>query len=161
MKIIVPIGISGSGKTKLYKTRYSDLALVSPDLIRKEVNGNIMDGRFSQKVIDTINARIADLVEKRESFFYDFVNVNTSKRKEFVNQFKDIDDIEIIYVVLPASVKRSSERIAKDLENKIDRANVPHKALEKQYELYQESIANNFEDENVSGIIYIKSGELD
>lgn len=161
MKIIIPIGISGSGKSKLYKKRYSDLALVSPDIIRKEINGNRVDNRFSDEVKNTINSKINELVEKGESFFYDNTNVNPRRRMELVNQFCDRDDIEIIYVILPADIEKSYARITEDLKNNVDRADVPYSSLERQYEQYQKTMESNFDGENVSSVIYIQPGELD
>ena len=51
MEIIVPIGISGSGKTRLYNMRYKDLYLLSPDLIRKELTGSISDQKKTKKFL--------------------------------------------------------------------------------------------------------------
>ena len=59
MEIIVPIGISGSGKTRLYNMRYSDLTLVSPDLIRKELTGSISDQRKNKEVFEEVDRRVA------------------------------------------------------------------------------------------------------
>ena len=89
MEIIVPIGISGSGKTRLYNMRYSDLTLVSPDLIRKELTGSISDQRKNKEVFEEVDRRVADLVKKGESFFYDATNVNPEFRKKFVEQFRE------------------------------------------------------------------------
>ena len=62
MEIIVPIGISGSGKTRLYNMRYRDLYLLSPDLIRKELTGSISDQKKNKEVFEEVGRRVADLV---------------------------------------------------------------------------------------------------
>ena len=160
MEIIVPIGISGSGKSRLYNMRYSDLTLVSPDLIRKELTGSISDQRKNKEVFEEVDRRVADLVKKGESFFYDATNVNPEFRKKFVEQFRGTD-VKIIYVVLPADLALSYKRIKDDLKNRVERSDVPHHALIRQLGMYNHSLKSNFEGENVQKIVYIKPGELD
>lgn len=160
MEIIVPIGISGSGKTRLYNMRYSDLTLVSPDLIRKELTGSISDQRKNREVFEEVDRRVADLVKKGESFFYDATNVNSEFRKKFVEQFRGTD-VKITYVILPADMNTSYVRIKQDLKNNVDRSRVPFEVLIRQKGFYNQSIESNFEGENVQEIIYIKEGDLD
>jgi predicted kinase len=160
MEIIMPIGISGSGKTRLYNMRYSDLTLVSPDLIRKELTGSISDQKKNKEVFEEVDRRVADLVKKGESFFYDATNVNPEFRKKFVEQFRGTD-VKIIYVVLPADLALSYKRIKDDLKNRVERSDVPHHALIRQLGMYNHSLKSNFEGENVQKIVYIKPGELD
>ena len=160
MEIIVPIGISGSGKTRLYNMRYSDLTLVSPDLIRKELTGSISDQKKNKEVFEEVDRRVGDLVKKGESFFYDATNVNPEFRKKFVEQFRGTD-VKVIYVVLPADMQVSYMRIKEDLKNNVDRSRVPFEVLIRQKGFFNQSIKSNFEGENVQEIIYIKEGELD
>ena len=160
MEIIVPIGISGSGKTRLYNMRYSDLTLVSPDLIRKELTGSISDQKKNKEVFEEVDRRVEDLVKKGESFFYDATNVNPEFRKKFVEQFGGTD-VKVIYVVLPADMQVSYMRIKEDLKNNVDRSKVPFEVLIRQKGFYNQSLKSNFEGENVQEVIYIKPGELD
>ena len=160
MEIIVPIGISGSGKTRLYNMRYSDLTLVSPDLIRKELTGSISDQKKNKEVFEEVDRRVEDLVKKGESFFYDATNVNSEFRKKFVEQFRGTD-VKITYVILPADMNTSYVRIKQDLKNNVDRSRVPFEVLVRQKGFYNQSIESNFEGENVQEIIYIKEGDLD
>ena len=160
MEIIIPIGISGSGKTRLYNMRYSDLTLVSPDLIRKELTGSISDQKKNKEVFEEVDRRVEDLVKKGESFFYDATNVNPEFRKKFVEQFRGAD-VKVIYVVLPADMQVSYMRIKEDLKNNVDRSKVPFEVLIRQKGFYNQSLKSNFEGENVQEVIYIKPGELD
>lgn len=160
MEIIIPIGISGSGKTRLYNMRYSDLTLVSPDLIRKELTGSISDQRKNKEVFVEVDRRVSDLVKEGKSFFYDATNVNPEFRRKFVEQFRGTD-VKIIYVVLPADMQISYMRIKQDLKNKVDRSKVPFEALIRQKGFYNQSLKSNFKGENVQEIVYIKEGDLD
>ena len=160
MKIIVPIGISGSGKTRLYRMRYSDLAIVSPDLIRKELTGSISDQTKNREVFQRVDKLVEQLVKEGRDFFYDATNVNTDFRKAFAEKFRGTD-VEIVYVILPADVAVSMKRIKNDLKESVDRANVPTHALVRQFGMYNHSLKTKFEGENVQEIIYVKPGELD
>lgn len=160
MEIIVPIGISGSGKSRLYNMRYSDLVLVSPDLIRKELTGSISDQRKNREVFKEVDRRVADLVNEGKSFFYDATNVNPEFRKKFVEQFRGTD-VEITYVILPADMIMSYTRIKQDLKNNVERARVPFEVLIRQKGFYNQSLKSNFDGENVQKVIYIKEGDLD
>ena len=160
MKIIVPIGISGSGKTRLYRMRYSDLAIVSPDLIRKELTGSISDQTKNREVFQRVDKLVDWLVKEKRDFFYDATNVNTEFRKAFAEKFRGTD-VEIVYVVLPADIAVSMKRIKIDLKENVDRAAVPQHALIRQFGTYNHSLKTKFEGENVQEIIYIKPGELD
>lgn len=160
MKIIVPIGISGSGKTRLYKMRYSDLPIVSPDLIRKQLTGDISNQTRNRDVFVEVDRQIDEYVKEGKSFFYDATNVNTEFRKAFTDKYIGTD-VEIVYVVMPADVAVSLKRIKTDIKNKEERANVPQHALIRQFGMYNHSLKTKFEGENVQEIIYIKPGDLD
>lgn len=160
MQIIVPIGISGSGKTRLYRMRYSDYELVSPDLIRKELTGDISDQRKNREVFQEVDRRVDELVKEGKSFFYDATNVNTEFRKAFSERFRGTD-VEIVYVILPADIGVSMKRIKADLKGKVDRAAVPQHALIRQFGMYNHSLKTQFIGENVQQIINIEDGELD
>ena len=160
MEIIVPIGISGSGKTRLYNMRYSGLPIVSPDIIRKELTGSISNNTKNREVFVEVDKRIDEFVNEGKSFFYDATNVNTDFRKAFVNKYIGTD-VKIVYVVLPADIDLSYKRIKADLKAKVDRANVPLDVIIRQFGLYTHTLKTNFEGENVQEIIYIKKGELD
>lgn len=160
MEIIVPIGISGSGKSRLYNMRYNDLTLVSPDLIRKELTGNISDQSKNKEVFVEVDRRVEDLVNEGKSFFYDATNVNPEFRKKFVEQFRG-KDVKITYVILPGDMQTSYTRIKQDIKNKVERSKVPFEVLIRQKGFYNQSIKSNFEGENVQEIIWIKEGDLD
>ena len=87
--------------------------------------------------------------------FYDATNINKKYRRKFVNQFKDKDNVKIIYLVFPADVELSNKRIRKDMSDGVDRSDVPYEVLERQMKLYKETIEKGFEDENVQEVIYL------
>ena len=87
MELILPIGISGSGKSRLYKKEYSDYKLVSPDEIRKFLTGNISDQSKNNEVFE----RVDNLIEKDEkklSFFDNEQNEKQEKLDKVVDELK-------------------------------------------------------------------------
>ena len=140
MEIIMPIGIPGSGKTRLYHLRYSHLPIISVDLLRKELYGDV---NTLKSIYDESNRRVWEMVNTGQSFYYDATNVNTKFRKRFVNQFRG-KDVDITYVVLPANVDLSYKRITEDIKNNVERGNVPYEKIVYKYQLYKEAIDNQF-----------------
>ena len=155
MELILPIGISGSGKSRLYKKEYSDYKLVSPDEIRKFLTGNISDQSKNNEVFERVDNLIDWCIKHDMNVFYDATNINKKYRRKFVNQFKDKDNVKIIYLVFPADVELSNKRIRKDMSDGVDRSDVPYEVLERQMKLYKETIEKGVEDENVQEVIYL------
>ena len=160
MEIIVPIGIPGSGKSRLYKKRYSQYELISTDDINIEITGDINDYSRMTDVHNEVSKRITECVENDRSFYYDNCNVYTESRMNFSNQFKGTG-IKIVYVVLPCDVEVCLNRIEEDIKNNVVRANVSRKTIIQHYYFYICSILSKFKDENVQEIIYLKPEDLD
>ena len=59
MEVIIPIGISGSGKSRLYEKRYKDYEIISPDLIRKELTGDISNQKRNKEVFQIALKRVS------------------------------------------------------------------------------------------------------
>lgn len=154
MELIIPIGISGSGKSRLYNLNYQDYVKICPDDIRKELTGSISDQSKNKEVFELAQKRIDDCIANDKNVFYDATNINTEYRKKFVNKYKETN-VRIVYVILPADVNISYQRIKNDLDNKVDRSKVPYQVLLRQYEIYKETLNSKFKDENVDEIIYL------
>lgn len=154
MELIIPIGISGSGKSRLYNLNYQNYVKICPDDIRKELTGSISDQSKNKEVFELAQKRIDDCIANDKNVFYDATNINTEYRKKFVNKYKRTN-VRIVYVILPADVNISYQRIKNDLDNKVDRSKVPYQVLLRQYEMYKETLNSQFKDENVDEIIYL------
>lgn len=153
-KLILPIGISGSGKSYIYNRDYKDYILVSPDLIREELTGDISNQSKNKEVFRIAFARVDEYLKREQNVFFDATNVNKSQRKKFTDKYVDTD-VEVTYVVLPADIDLSWTRIKKDIREKKNRSDVLYFALVKQKEQYDNSLKLGFEDENVKEVIYV------
>lgn len=153
-KLILPIGISGSGKSYIYNKDYSDCVQVSPDLIREELTGSISNQSKNKEVFKLAFERVDEYLNKGKDVFFDATNVNKGQRKSFTDKYKGTD-VEVIYVVLPADIDLSWKRIRTDIKNEKNRSDVPYFALERQKGMYDSSLELGFNDENVKKVIYV------
>ena len=151
--LVLPIGISGSGKSYIYNRDYKDYVQVSPDLIREELTGSISDQSKNKEVFKLAFERVDEYLNKGQDVFFDATNVNKTQRKNFTDKYIG-SDVNVIYVVLPADVDLSWKRIIKDIREKKNRSDVPYFALVRQKEQYDKSIELGFDDENVQEVIY-------
>ena len=153
-KLILPIGISGSGKSYIYNKDYKDCIQVSPDLIREELTGDISNQSRNKDVFRIAFERVDEYLNKGQDVFFDATNVNKSQRKNFTDKYIGTD-VKVVYVVLPADIDLSWKRIRKDIREKKNRSDVPYFALVRQKEQYDNSLELGFNDENVQEVIYV------
>ena len=154
-RLILPIGISGSGKSYIYNKDYKDCVQVSPDLIREELTGDISNQTQNKEVFKLAFERVDEYLNKGMDVFFDATNVNKSQRKSFTDKYIGTD-VEVIYVILPADIDLSWKRIRKDIREQKNRSDVPYFALVRQKEQYDNSLELGFNDENVHEVIYAK-----
>ena len=153
-KLILPIGISGSGKSYIYNKDYKDCVQVSPDLIREELTGDISNQTKNKEVFKLAFKRVDEYLNKGMDVFFDATNVNKSQRKNFTDKYIGTD-VNVIYVVLPTDIDLSWKRIRKDISEKKNRSDVPHFVLVRQKEQYDNGLKLGFDDENVKEVIYV------
>lgn len=151
-RLILPIGISGSGKSYIYNKDYKDCVQVSPDLIREELTGNISNQTKNKEVFKLAFERVDEYLNKGQYVFFDATNVNKGQRKKFTDKYIGTD-VKVVYVVLPADIDLSWKRIRKDIREKKNRSDVPYFALVRQKEQYDNSLKLGFNDENVQEVI--------
>ena len=154
-RLILPIGISGSGKSYIYNRDYKDCVQVSPDLIREELTGDISNQSKNKEVFKLAFERVDEYLNSGKDVFFDATNVNKSQRKNFTDKYIG-SDVTVIYVVLLADVDLSWTRIRKDIREKKNRSDVPYFALIRQKEQYDNTLEMGFDDENVQEVIYEK-----
>ena len=152
-KLVLPIGISGSGKSYIYNRDYKDCVQVSPDMIREELTGDISNQSKNKEVFKIAFERVDEYLNKGQNVFFDATNVNKSQRKTFTDKYIGTD-VEVVYVILPADIDLSWKRIRTDIREKKNRADVPYFALVRQKENYDNTIKLGFDDENVQEVIY-------
>jgi predicted kinase len=143
--LVLPIGISGSGKsTWINSLPKNEFKIVSPDLIRKELTGDISNQESNSKVFSIAFEKAAEYIKNGETVIFDATNLDTFYRNALIDKIKNLSGINFktYYKLFPADVELSKKRIKKDLESGKDRSNVPENVIDRQFKAYKKTIGN-------------------
>lgn len=133
--LLITVGASGSGKTTFRKT-LEGYKCVSPDDIRKEVTGNISDQSKNNDVWIKAYERLRTYLECGYNVIFDSTACN-------VFTIKNLQDIaekfncEVLFKLFETDEQTAFDRIQKDLQNKIERSNVPRAVIRQQLHNYE------------------------
>lgn len=150
--LILPIGISGSGKSYWINSLNSKIyRVVSPDEIRKELTGDISNQSRNNEVFKLVPLRTIESLKKGFPVIVDATNLNTDLRNKFIAQIKEkIPTLQVVYKIFKADPELSKERIKKDIESGKDRSKVPSEVIDKQMGMYNQTL-NYINDDIKSG----------
>lgn len=150
-KLVMPIGISGSGKSSWMREMFSKggYVVISPDKVRKELTGDISNHEHEEEVWKNVERATANALKRGDNVILDATNVNTEKRREFIKKMPPHRPFAKIFNVSP---KEAIKRVKKDIAKGIDRSNVPEEVIMKQYDDFIDTL-NTIEDE---GFIILK-----
>lgn len=138
-KLILPVGISGSGKTTWIKSQMNpNVVVVSADDIRRELTGNVSDQSNMAKVWAIVFNRITNALNASKSVILDATNVKSKDRKSLMNYMKIHVDVpfEGVAKVFDVDPEIAKARVRKDIEEGVDRSDVPNWAIDKQYQSF-------------------------
>jgi predicted kinase len=142
--LFIPVGVSGSGKSFLgnwLQKNYKDIEIVCPDDIRAEKFGDINDQEHGGVVFMIANKSIASNLKNNKNVYFSATNLslnNTLKDLEKLGIFEELTPVNVLIIFLEDSndTELCKNRIKKDLENKINRSNVPTTVVDKQNERF-------------------------
>lgn len=125
--LIMPIGISGSGKSTYREKLISknpNIKVVSPDDIRKSF-GDVSDQTKNLEVFNIANHQLRDYISSGNVVYYDATNLTERSRKQSLQICKETNS-KLIGVIFLTSFRPDicEERVKKDLSNGKDRSNV-------------------------------------
>ena len=155
------VGISGSGKSWYYKNVFlkdfkdvSDFLVekglsledikVCPDDIRREVTGDVSDMSKDGYVWKLAETRVKEKLDEYGYALFDATGTSRKARK-FLKKFK----AEKIALVFKPDAKLSISRIKNDINEGVDRSNVPPVAVYAQLKAYKASV---IEDVDWNGV---------
>ena len=144
-------GISGSGKSTFYKNNHTDKGIyINPDSIRKEVCGNISDQSQNPKVwkiaYDSLRTACEEGVEE---IWFDATTLSSSSVRA-VLEIASLHKQNVVLYVMQDSLNKNLciERIKNDIDNSVDRANVPIDVVNSQFSRFMIMYENM--DENLA-----------
>jgi predicted kinase len=136
---IIPVGISGSGKSTWIKTLEGQgYVVVSPDDIRREILGSVNDQSRGNEIFNIAYQRVIDAINSGKNVIFDATNVGSSDRKRMLDFLKQNvnRDFDAYAKIFDADPEVSKERIKKDIEAGVDRSNVPPEVIDRQYQKF-------------------------
>jgi predicted kinase len=146
---VMLVGIPGGGKSKWCENfeqqqqqqqsenENNKFTIIHSDEVRAELTGNINDQTQNDLVWATILARVQESLRKGVHTILDATNVDTIRRRTFVNQLPPCR-LRLKVFFVKESVAKS--RIAKDLKEGKDRSAVPDKVLCFMMKKFKESL---------------------
>lgn len=137
LKFIILVGISGSGKsTWLNSFDLTNFNVISPDNIRREITGSISDQTKNREVFQISYDRIVQSLNNSKSVVFDATNVSSRDRRSVLDHVKQnvTANFDAYAKVFDADPETSKARIRKDIENGVDRSDVPDTAIDRQYQ---------------------------
>lgn len=161
-KLIMPIGIPGSGKSFFIENLKLEYKIISPDEMRRE-RSDISDQSLNTEIWEEVKSLTISLLKEGSSVVVDAVNTSTFYRRKFIENLPECVKFALIFDVHP---EVACERIRKDIEAGKDRSNVPPDIV---YRMYGEFLysRNVLRDEGfviidvVSGALLQKTEEND
>ena len=142
-KLIILVGISGCGKTRWVKSLdLINTVVVSMDEIRKETRGDINRQDWVEDIISEAKYRIAFYLSLGFDVIFDSTNLKFGDRRGLLSTLNEYTLVEFdAYAkVFEANPELSKQRIAEDIKNGLNRANVPDYRIDKQYAQYKAMI---------------------
>lgn len=136
------IGIPGSGKSTYLKSIDNrNVVIVCPDDIRRRLTGNVSNQSRNKDVWNIANKAICKLLYSGRYVILDATNVNTSIRRNMLNTIKTrFRGLNTYATMFDANPEVSKQRIMRDIQNNVDRANVPPEIIDRMHEQYLDTL---------------------
>jgi predicted kinase len=141
--LLTLIGLPGAGKSTWIKNnqpKWKNTVVVSPDEIRKELLGSINDQRNTYEIFRITKQLIVDHLKNGKNVVFDATNTDTTKRIPFNESIFNEVSFQKIAIIFHFSCKESKRRIRKDIENNVDRCNVPDIIINEQYKMFEDTL---------------------
>ena len=144
-ELITLTGIAGSGKStwiKNNKPKWKKTVVISTDELRKKLTGDISNQKVNPEVYKLAKVLIINNLKKGKNVVLDSTNVDTERRIPFIKDMEKEVDFKKTALIFYVSRDEAKKRIKNDIENNVDRPNVPEKAIDEMYQLYLDTLKN-------------------
>jgi predicted kinase len=161
-KIYYTVGISGSGKSTYLNSNFNKSIVVSSDEIRKKYFGSVNFNVDNNKVFKKVDEVLFETINKYNQAVLDATNLNIKLLIENTNKIKEKfpdNEFEFILLIFNSTPEISKQRIKKDIENKVERSNVPENVVDIQYDRFKTLMKelSSSKYKNIFTIQYIKN----
>lgn len=122
--VILPIGISGSGKSTWIKSinKNNKFVVISPDEMRVKFTGDMNDKSKDKEIYEEATKRAIQAVKNNKQVIFDTTNLTKDKRRPFIEAIKKVlPDANIQYKLMDLNPELAKQRI-KDDTNKYNQA---------------------------------------
>ena len=122
-KLIVSIGISGSGKTT-FGNKLENITVICPDDIRKELTGDISDQSRNVEVWRIAYDRLRKSLESGEDVYFSATTLTSKNLKALLDVVEYLKPEITIYAFEDSrDWKLCEKRVKEDLKNGVERSN--------------------------------------
>lgn len=146
-KIFLTVGVSGSGKSHFAKKfcQDNDVVELNLDNFRKLISGDISNQDVTFEAIKERDRELGYHLQLGHSVMLSDTNLHARNINSIAKRFPHLD-VEVFFITDSDNVQLCKDRIADDLQDGVDRSNVPNEVVDRQYENYIKMKDATFED---------------
>ena len=142
LKVVLPIGTSGSGKSTWIKSLPADeYVVISPDAMRVEFTGDMNDKSKDTEIYEEVKKRTIAAIKSGKKVVIDTTNLQKERRRDFTNAIKkEFPELSLEYKLMPLDGELAKKRIKAQISKGEDRANVSDETIDRHVKLYNEML---------------------
>ena len=142
LKVVLPIGTSGSGKSTWIKTLPTDeYVVISPDAMRVEFTGDMNDKSKDAEIYEEVKKRTITAIKNGKKVVIDSTNLQKERRRDFTNAIKkEFPELSLEYKLMPLDGELAKKRIKAQISKGEDRADVSDETIDRHVKLYNEML---------------------
>jgi predicted kinase len=158
--LLLPIGISGSGKSTYIDQLAADnsnVVVVSPDAIRRELTGDVSDQTRNKEVFKIAHERAAAAIRDNKLVVFDATNTQqygAFGRLSLIQSIEKLADksFRTYYKTFEVDPNTAMQRVQSAINNGVDRAKTPGFVIQRQFDQFEK------DKNNLEGLVSIDEG---
>ena len=99
-RLIMLVGLAGSGKSTYAKENFSNCIILSSDSIREELYGDASIQGDNNKIFNILHSRAVKNLKEGKDIVYDATNLSMKRRMSFLKQINHLVDEKCCYVFI-------------------------------------------------------------